>query len=172
MKLEPQGHRHWLTIRTLGTYLWPSDRTDLKFRVFVAVLCLVGAKVLNVYVPFLLKASIDTLSAKDLALVLPLGAILAYGIARVLVQGFGELRDLIFVKVAQNAQRTIALKTFMHLHQLSLDYHLSRQTGGVSRIIERGTRGIQFVLNFMTFNIVPTLFEIVLVDGCLPKCWN
>ncbi len=164
---DESGQNHFKTLKTLGTYLWPKNRADLKLRVLIALAFLALAKILNVYVPFLLKIAIDEFSTKDIALVLPLGVIVAYGLARIMVQGFGELRDLVFVKVAQHAQRTIALNTFRHLHNLSLDFHLSRQTGGLSRVIERGTRGIQFVLNFMTFNIVPTLLEIVLVTGVL-----
>lgn len=154
----------------MALYLWPKDRGDLKLRVSVAFVFLVAAKVLNVYVPFLLKTSIDQLTNNQK--LLPFAIILAYGVARISVQIFGEIRDVLFAKVAQHAQRTIALKTFMHLHHLSLDYHLSRQTGGLSRVIERGTRGIQFVLNFMTFNIVPTLIEIVLVTGVLIVRFN
>ncbi|HMN68916.1 MAG TPA: ABC transporter ATP-binding protein/permease [Bdellovibrionales bacterium] len=157
---------HWSTLGTLAHYLWPRGRWELRARVVVAVLFLVGAKVLNVWVPFLLKTAVDQLSGPA-ALVLPLGVILAYGAARLLSGLFGEFRDLIFARVAQHAQRVIALGTFKHLHSLSLDFHLSRQTGGLSRVIERGTRGIQFVLNFMTFNILPTLLEIGLVTGVL-----
>jgi ATP-binding cassette subfamily B protein len=164
--------RHWRAIRTLGSYLWPAGRLDLRARVVSAVVFLVAAKALNVYVPYLLKLSIDQLSPRETAIVLPAAIIVAYGLARIMVQLFGELRDFIFVRVAQHAQRTIALKTFMHLHELSLDYHLSRQTGGLSRVIERGTRGIQFVLNFMTFNILPTLLEIALVTGILIARFN
>ncbi|PIS10762.1 MAG: metal ABC transporter permease [Bdellovibrio sp. CG10_big_fil_rev_8_21_14_0_10_47_8] len=158
---------HLRTIKHLGHYLWPQGRRELKTRVIFAVIFLIAAKVLNVYVPFLLKLSIDHLSVKEAAVVVPVGIIVAYGLARIMVQVFGEMRDLIFVRVAQHAQRTIALTTFKHLHQLSLEFHLSRQTGGLSRVIERGTRGIQFVLNFMTFNILPTLLEIFLVTGVL-----
>ncbi len=156
----------------MGKHLWPDGRGDLKTRVIGALFFLGLAKILNVYVPYLLKLATDRLSTTEQALVLPLGLIVAYGGARVLVAFFGEVRDLIFVKVAQHAQRTIALNTFKHLHNLSLDFHLSRQTGGLSRVIERGTRGIQFVLNFMTFNIVPTLFEIALVTGVLIYHFN
>jgi ATP-binding cassette, subfamily B, heavy metal transporter len=158
---------HWRTLGTLGRHLWPQGRRDLRIRVILALLCLVFAKVLNVYVPFLFKDAIDLLSLKEGLILLPIGLILSYGIARLLVAFFGELRDFIFVKVAQHAQRDIGLSTFQHLHNLSLDFHLARQTGGLSRVIERGTRGIQFVLHFMTFNIVPTLLEIVLVAGVL-----
>lgn len=163
---------HWQTLKNLGQHLWPKERKDLKGRVIVAISFLVLAKALNVYVPFLLKLSIDQLSIENNVLLLPAGLIVSYGLARIMVSLFGELRDLVFVKVAQNAQRNIALKTFKHLHGLSLDFHLSRQTGGLSRVIERGTRGIQFVLNFMTFNIVPTLFEIILVTGVLAYHFN
>ena len=163
---------HWQTIKTLGIYLWPSGQFELKIRVLIAILFLVGAKVLNVYVPFLLKTAIDRFSLKDGPLVLPLAVIVSYALARILVQTFGEIRDLVFAKVAQHAQRTIALNTFKHLHSLSLEFHLSRQTGGLSRVIERGTRGIQFVLNFMTFNILPTLLEIFLVTGILLYHFN
>jgi ABC-type transport system involved in Fe-S cluster assembly fused permease/ATPase subunit len=163
---------HWKTLRTLGSHLWPKDKKHLRWRVIVAVLFLIGAKILNVYVPFLLKQAIDALSVQQGLVVLPVALIVSYGLARLLVSLFGELRDLIFVRVAQNAQRTIALGTFKHLHNLSLDFHLARQTGGLSRVIERGTRGIQFVLNFMTFNIVPTLFEIALVTGVVIYYFN
>lgn len=163
---------HRQTLLTLARYLWPPGRPELKWRVGWAVLFLIAAKVLNVYVPFLLKISIDRLSPAVRPLAIPVGIIVAYGTARVMVQVFGELRDFIFNRVQQHAQRTIALETFRHLHDLSLDFHLSRQTGGLSRVIERGTRGIQFVLNFMTFNILPTLLEIVLVSAVLLVRFN
>lgn len=158
---------HFKTIRTLGYYLWPKGRADLKVRVLFALVFLILAKLLNVYVPFLLKEAVDHLSLESALLTLPLGIIVAYGLASVTVQLFGELRDLLFIKVGQHAQRWIALNTFKHLHNLSLDFHLARQTGGLSRVIERGTRGIQFLLDFMTFNVIPTIFEIFLVTGIL-----
>lgn len=169
---ENRDPSHWRTLKTLGGHLWPKDRRDLRIRVIIALIFLAAAKVLNVYVPFLLKSSIDELSLENKALVLPVALIASYGLARIMVALFGEFRDLVFVKVGQHAQRTIALSTFKHLHNLSLDFHLSRQTGGLSRVIERGTRGIQFVLNFMTFNIVPTLLEIGLVTGVLIYHFN
>ena len=171
-KTDKPQQNHWRTLKTLGSHLWPMDRKDLRIRVIFALIFLAVAKVLNVYVPFLLKQATDQLSLENQALLLPVGFIVAYGAARILVSIFGEVRDLIFVRVAQHAQRTIALSTFKHLHNLSLDFHLSRQTGGLSRVIERGTRGIQFVLNFMTFNIVPTLLEIGLVTGVLIYHFN
>jgi len=155
------------TMKQLFAYLWPKDRSDLKTRLIIAVLLLVAAKVLNIYVPYLLKLTIDDLSLDEGLKLLPLALIVAYGLARLGVSVFGELRDLVFVKVVQHVQRTVSLATFEHLHGLSLDFHLSRQTGGLSRIIERGTRSIQFILRFLTFSIIPTLLEIAMVTGVL-----
>ncbi len=161
----PQNH--WKTLRILWKHLWPKERKDLRIRVSIALFFLALAKGLNVAVPFLMKYAVDSLSSDNQTIMLPVAFIVSYGLARIMVALFGELRDLTFVKVQQHALRTIALSTFQHLHNLSLDFHLSRQTGGLSRVIERGTRGIQFVLNFMTFNIVPTLLEIILVTAVL-----
>lgn len=158
----------FMTLMTLGRYLWPSGRWDLRRRVIVALLFLICAKIFNVWVPFFYKMAVDSLGdLKDAAFALPLGVIFAYGAARVLSQTFGELRDAVFERVEQHAVRAVALKTFEHLHGLSLRFHLERQTGGVTRAIERGTTGINFLLSFMLFNILPTLFEIILVCGVL-----
>ena len=160
---DTENRSPWLTIKDLLTYLWPVGRTDLRTRVLLAMIFLAAAKIITVYIPFLYKSAVDSLSLDGNMLALPLGVIIAYGSARVLTQVFGELRDFVFVRVAQHAQRTISLSTFKHLHALSLRFHLERQTGGLSRVIERGTRGIQFVLTFSLFNILPTIFEIMLV---------
>ncbi|MEM7392987.1 MAG: ABC transporter transmembrane domain-containing protein, partial [Verrucomicrobiota bacterium] len=152
---------------TLWSHLWPKGRGGIKARVLAALSLLALAKVVNVYVPFFLKDAIDALSPAETVLVLPVALIIAYGVARIMVTGFGELRDLIFIRVSQHAQRSISQQTFEHLHNLSLDFHLSRKTGDLSRVIERGTRAIQFVLSFMTFNIVPTLLEILMVTAIL-----
>ncbi len=160
---ESKDHNQIKTIKTLVTYLWPPGRLDLKIRVVLALSSLALAKLINVYVPFLYKSAVDSLSPSTGIIILPLGVIIAYGVARVLHQAFGELRDLIFIKVGQNAQRSIALSTFKHLHELSLRFHLDRQTGGLSRVVERGTSGVQFVLNFVLFNILPTFIEILMV---------
>jgi ATP-binding cassette, subfamily B, heavy metal transporter len=161
----------WDTVKSLSHHLWPVGHFDLKFRVVLAMACLAAAKIINVYVPFLFKDAVDWLSLKPIAAV-PAGLILAYGLARILQQGFGELRDFVFAKVSQHAQRTVALATFKHLHQLSLAFHLDRQTGGLSRVIERGTTAIRTVLSFMLFNIIPTLLEILLVTAVLYKTFN
>ena len=179
---ETSRRSHWGTLASLGRYLWPGGRLDLRLRVVLAVCALILAKLVNVGVPYLYKLAVDALTgessvgqdtgdataaAESLVIVVPLTVILAYGGARVLAQAFGELRDLFFIKVGQHSQRSIALDTFRHLHGLSLAFHLERQTGGLSRVIERGVRGISFVLSFMLFNILPTLLEIFLVTGIL-----
>ena len=164
---ETNQRSHWTTIRILADYLWPKGRNDLRIRVILALACLALSKVINVYVPFLYKGAVDALSQEQAILTLPLMLIIGYGVARVLTQGFDELRGLIFIKVAQHAQRIISLNTFKHLHQLSLRYHLDRQTGGLSRVIERGIGAISFALRFTLFSILPILIEIVMVTVIL-----
>lgn len=154
----PTNRNDWKTIRTLLPYLW-----EFKARVVVALALLVFAKLANVGVPLLLKEIVDSLSGPQAVLTLPLFFLIAYGVLRFMSSLFGELRDAIFAKVTQRAIRRVALKVFRHLHELALRFHLDRQTGGMSRDIERGTRGISFLLNFMLFNILPTLVEIGLV---------
>ncbi len=154
------------TVRSLLPYLWPKGYPDLKIRVVLSMASLILAKVVNVYVPFLYKGAVDKLSLSSGAasiLVVPVTLILAYGVARVLSQAFGELRDYLFERAEQHAQRAIGLRTFQHLHRLSLAFHLDRQTGGLTRVIERGTRAVSTVLSFMLFNIMPTLLEILMV---------
>lgn len=156
------------TVRRLLPYLWPKTRLDLRARVLIAVVFLIVAKVASVYVPLILRQAVDSLSpTAEVAIALPLALLIAYGAARVLAIAFGEVRDAVFARVAQHAIRSIALETFQHLHRLSLRFHLDRQTGGLSRAIERGTKGIEFLLSFILFNIGPTLFEILLVCGIL-----
>ena len=166
-----QQHSDWRTIRTLLPYLWPPDR-GLRLRVVAAMVLLAAAKVVNVGIPVLYKHAVDALSVKDAAIVVPVGVLLAYGGARVMAQAFGELRDALFAKVGQRAIRRVALTVFRHLHGLAFRFHLDRQTGGLSRSIERGTKGIEFLLNFMMFNILPTLLEITLVCGMLWKLYD
>lgn len=159
------------TVRSLSEHLWPKNHLNLKIRVVAAMTCLVIAKLINIYVPFLFKDAVNLLSIKPI-LALPLAIIFSYGLARMFQQMFGEFRDLLFAKVSQHVQRTVALATFKHLHQMSLAFHLDRQTGGLSRVIERGTRAIQSVLSFMLFNIIPTILEIFLVTIVLYKTFN
>jgi ATP-binding cassette subfamily B protein len=154
------------TLKSLLPYLWPRD-FDLRLRVVGSLLFLVAAKLLNVYVPVIFKHAVDVLSPAQAVVAVPVGLVLAYGAARVLAQSFGELRDLLFAKVGQRAIRTIGLAVFRHLHGLALRFHLDRQTGGLNQAIERGTRGIEFLLNAVLFSILPTLLEISLVCAML-----
>jgi ATP-binding cassette, subfamily B, heavy metal transporter len=153
----------WQTLLTLVPYLWQH-----KARILIALACLVLAKIASVTLPVVMKQIVDALDASQRPeIVLPLALIVAYGLVRAAMVLFGELRDAIFAKATQRTIRQIALKVFGHLHRLSLRFHLDRQTGGVSRDIERGSRGISFLLNFMVFNILPTLIEIALIAGVL-----
>lgn len=167
----PSGPRNDLqTIAQLIPYLWPPGETGLKVRVVVAMFFLVLAKATNVAVPIFYKQAVDSLTGHgDALIVVPIALLIIYGATRVLSLAFGELRDAVFTRVAQRAIRMAGLRTFRHLHQMSLTFHLSRKTGGISRAIERGTRGIEFLLRFMLFNILPTLLEITLTCGIL---WN
>ena len=158
------------TIRTLLPYLWPEGEPGLRFRVVAAMTLLALAKITNVGVPIFYKHAVDALSSDTAAvLAVPVALLIGYGLARVLAQTFGELRDAVFAKVAQRAIRLAGLKAFQHLHRLSLRFHMDRKTGGVSRAIERGTKGIEFLLTFMLFNVLPTLLEIALVCAVM---WN
>jgi ABC-type transport system involved in Fe-S cluster assembly fused permease/ATPase subunit len=160
--------RSWAVLSILGRHLWPKGEWGLRSRVAIALVLLVGAKVANVFVPLLYKRGVDALSAPaNQIIVVPIALILAYGAARVLAQALGEVRDAIFAPVAQRAIRNLALEVFGHLHALSLRFHLERQTGGLSRVIERGTTGMDFLIRFMTFNILPTLVEIGMVSAIL-----
>ncbi len=154
-------------VRQLAPYLWPRD-AGLRARVLISLALLLVAKGVNVYVPLLYKGAVDRLSpGHPAAIAVPVALIVGYGLARVGAQLFAELRDAVFAKVGQRAVRRVALATFRHLHALSLRFHLDRQTGGLSRAIERGIRGTEFLLSYMLFNVVPTLIEILLVCGIL-----
>lgn len=151
------------------TQLWPY-LLEYKHRVLLALLCLVGAKVASVSLPFVLKHTVDDLNTTDttqLAIAVPVALIVAYGVLRLLNVLLGEIRDTLFGRVTERAMRRLGLRVFNHLHGLDLGFHLSRQTGGLSRDIERGTSGISFLMRFMVFNIGPTLLEIALVVGLL-----
>jgi ATP-binding cassette, subfamily B, heavy metal transporter len=168
MSYRPTAKGDWNTIRTLLPYLWPRGESTIRARVIAAMVCLVTAKLATVMVPVLYKEAVDLISAEGAFVVTALiGILVGYGIARVAQQGFAELRDFFFARVGQRAIRAVGLKTFRHLHALSLRFHLDRQTGGLSRAIERGVKGIEFLLTFMLFNIVPTLLEITMVCGIL-----
>src|SRR5215470_19296286 len=152
----------WRAIAHLWPYLWA-----YKGRVILAIAALVGAKVANVGVPVLLKEIVDSLDVSTAMLAVPLALLVAYGALRLSTTVFTELREFLFAKVTQRAVRTIALDVFRHLHALSLRFHLARQTGGLTRDVERGTRGISTLVSYMLFSILPTLVEIGLVAAIL-----
>jgi len=158
----PAAKDDFSVVRRLLPYLW-----EFRGRVLLALLCLVAAKVANIFVPVVMKHIVDGLSPRDALVAIPVAMLVAYGTLRVSSTFFNELRDVVFVKVAQRAMRRIALEVFHHLHALSLRFHLERQTGGLTRDIERGTRGISTLLSFMVFSVLPTLLEISMVTGFL-----
>ncbi|PPR24660.1 MAG: ATM1-type heavy metal exporter [Alphaproteobacteria bacterium MarineAlpha10_Bin3] len=164
------GGRQLRTMATLLPYLWPAGNWPMRRRVVFAFALMIASRIANVYVPLFYKDAMDMLTGEtNLVIALPLGLLFAYGATRVLAVGFAELREAVFARVAQRAVRAAALRTFEHLHALGLRFHLDRQTGGLSRVIERGVKGIEFVLAFTMFNILPTLLEILLVCAIL---WN
>ena len=161
----------WKTCALLLPFFWPVERKDLKARVVVAVVSLVLAKLANLTVPLVLGWAVDTLSnledQMDLLFGIPIAALTAYGLSRLSYIVFNEIRDAVFSRVSQHAVRQVAIKVFNHLHVLSIRFHLERKTGALNRFIDRGTTGIQFLLSFVAFNILPTLFEVLLVCGIL-----
>ncbi|WP_421904502.1 ABCB family ABC transporter ATP-binding protein/permease [Mameliella sp.] len=158
----------WRTIRRVGPYLWPEGQTWAKRRVVIALGFLILAKLIAVATPILYKQAVDTLSGEVSDLMLgAVGLTLAYGMARLMTVGFQQLRDAVFAKVGQRALRRLALETFTHIHRLSMRYHITRKTGGLSRIIERGVKGVEFLLRFLLFSIGPLMLELLLVAGVL-----
>ena len=169
-----EGKRnHLTTVKILLPYLWPKNAREMRIRVVVALIFLIAAKAITVAVPVIYKVVVDEITnTGDAIVIVPIFLLIAYGGARVLAQTFGELRDAVFAKVAQRAIREAGLRTFRHLHKLAMRFHLDRQTGGLSRAVERGTKGIDFLLNFMLFNIIPTLLEILLVCAVMWGLFN
>ena len=162
------------TIRKVAPYLWPTDKPSVKVRVVLALIVLVLARVISVATPFYYKAAVDALApvanAAEPAVLLAMGAVgltIAYGALRLMSVGFNQLRDVIFARVGQRALRKLALETFEHMHALSLRYHITRKTGGLSRIIERGVKGVEFLLRFMLFSIGPLILELIFISAIL-----
>ena len=159
------------TIDLLVPFLWPKNKKGMKARVVIAVICLLLAKAANIGTPPILGYAVDSLTELsegiNVYMLIPLALIISYGIARIAALGFGELRNAIFSKVAQNAITQLTLNTFKHLHSLSLQFHLGRQTGALSKFIDRGTKGVNFLLTYVLFNVIPTIIEIFLVAGIL-----
>lgn len=159
----------WMVIRRVAPYLWPDSMPWVKRRVVLAMAALVMAKLIAVGTPFFYKLAVDALAgdAPSGPMLLAVGAVgltVAYGMARLMTVGFQQLRDVIFAKVGQRALRTLALETFTHIHRLSMRYHITRKTGGLSRIIERGVKGVEFLLRFMLFSIGPLILELSLIS--------
>ena len=157
------------TIVNLWPYMWPSDRPDLKMRVVWATFYLVLAKIILMMVPYFYKWATDSLDRDGTlpewlpgVLAAPVMLVVAYNLMRILQLGFNQLRDALFARVGQHAVRQLAYRTFVHVHRLSLRFHLERRTGGLSRIIERGTKGIETIVRFTILNTVPTLLEFAL----------
>jgi ABC-type transport system involved in Fe-S cluster assembly fused permease/ATPase subunit len=161
---QPLSGTEWRAVAQLVPYLW-----EYRGRVAIALVFLVGAKLANVGVPLVMKAVVDRLDARTAVLVAPAALLAIYGILRFSTTLFAELRDVVFVRVTQRAIRRVALGVFRHLHALSLRFHLERQTGGMSRDIERGTRGIATLLSYLLFSIIPVILEFALVAAVLLK---
>ncbi|MBJ7578068.1 ABC transporter ATP-binding protein/permease [Devosia sp. MC532] len=157
------------TVKNLWPYMWPADRPDLKTRVLLAIGALLLSKVATTLIPFAYKGVIDSLDGAQpdnqliLGLAVPIALVIAYVLGNVIDAGFQQLRDVLFASVGQNAVRKLALQTFHHMHKLSLRFHLQRRTGGLSRVIERGTKGIEAVVRFAMLNIAPTIVEFIIV---------
>ncbi len=157
----------WRTVRKVAPYLWPDDKPWVKYRVVLALCMLLASKMIAVYSPMLYKAAVDALANEGVP-PLALGAVgltVAYGLARLMTNGFQQLRDAVFAKVAQRALRQLALETFEHIHRLSMRYHITRKTGGLSRIIERGVKGVEFLLRFLLFSIGPLVLELLMISA-------
>ena len=166
---KAEGASSWQTIKRVGPYLWPEGEPWVKRRVVFAMMALVAAKIVSATTPFMYKFAVDALTGQApsvglLMAVTAVGLTVAYGMARLLSVGFGELRDAIFVRVGQRAIRRLAIETFTHIHQLSMRYHITRKTGGLSRIIERGVKGVDFLLRFMLLSIGPLILELTMVS--------
>jgi ABC-type transport system involved in Fe-S cluster assembly fused permease/ATPase subunit len=168
-----RGSGHLATLRQLLPYLWPMGRPDLRWRVIVALIALFASKVVTVWAPFAFRDAVDLLGSKGpaaTAIAATVALILAYALARIMMVVLAQIRDGLFARVGQNAVRELSIITFRHLHALSLRFHLERRTGGLSRIISRGTQGIDTLLRYSLFNTFPTLIELVLV--CAILAWN
>ncbi len=173
-KISADRGQTFSTLRNLWPYMWPSARPDLKRRVLVAFLALVVAKIVTVLVPYFYKWVTDSLAGEgsrpDLLppfLLTPIMLVVAYNVGRIMMIGFNQLRDALFARVGQYAVRQLAQRTFVHLHELSLRFHLARRTGGLSRVIERGTKGIETIVRFTILNSAPTVIEFTLMAGVI-----
>ena len=159
------------TIQLLFPFLWPKNHNGLKIRIVLAIVCLLLSKITNLISPPILGSVVDSLTDLTEGMheltIIPIALIIAYGLSRIATKLFGELRNAIFSKVSQNAIRQLTLNTFAHLHSLSLQFHLNRKTGALSKFIDRGTKGVDFLMNYVLFSVIPTIIEIFFVAGIL-----
>lgn len=168
--LDDDKVQGWKVVRRVIPYLWPDDQPGVKQRVVAALSVLFIAKLIAVGTPILYKGAVDALAGEGSASMLAIGAVgltVAYGFARLMNVGFQQLRDVIFARVGQRALRALALETFTHIHRLSMRYHITRKTGGLSRIIERGVKGVEFLLRFLLFSIGPLMLELLMISVIL-----
>lgn len=168
--LDDDKVQGWKVVRRVIPYLWPDDQPWVKQRVVAALSVLFIAKLIAVGTPILYKGAVDALAGEGSASMLAIGAVgltVAYGFARLMNVGFQQLRDVIFARVGQRALRALALETFTHIHRLSMRYHITRKTGGLSRIIERGVKGVEFLLRFLLFSIGPLMLELLMISAIL-----
>lgn len=172
-RVSADSGQTFATLKELWPYIWPSDRADLKVRVLVALAAMLLAKLLTVFVPYTYKWATDALVAPTEVggygmpgfVTVPVMLVIAYGIGRIMMMVFNQVRDALFAKVGQHAVRQLAYRTFVHIHRLSLRFHLQRRTGGLSRVIERGTKGIETIVRFTILNTIPTIIEFALMAG-------
>ena len=162
----------WSVIRRVAPYLWPTGRTDIKIRIVLSLAALFLSQIVAVVTPQFFSQAVDAMAPEGAqgGTFLALGAVgltLAYGLARLLSVGFQQLRDVIFTRVGQGALRTLALETFTHIHRLSMRYHITRKTGGLSRIVERGVKGVEFLLRFLLFSVGPLILQLLMIAGVL-----
>ena len=158
------------TFKSLIIYIWPTNRNDIKFRIILAIFILIIAKVLTVLVPYTYKWATDGIvgnnsmpSLMSAAIITPIFLIISFGIGRVLMMAFNQLRDGLFAKVGQNAVRQIGKESFEHLHNLSLRFHLERRTGALNRLVDRGMKGIENIIRFAILNTIPTIIEFIFI---------
>lgn len=166
---QSEGEAAWRTVKRVSPFMWPVGNFDLRARVVIALLALIGTKFVAILAPILQAWAVDDLATGGVP-EFALGAIgltVAYGVARILTNGLQQVRDALFAKVAQRALRSLALETFEHIHRLSLRYHITRKTGGLSRIIERGVKGVEFLLRYLVFSTGPLLLELIFIGAAI-----
>ncbi len=166
---EQERQSGFLVLRKVAPYLWPADMPWVKRRVVWAMLALIISKIVSVATPLFYRDAVDALAGEGVPMIAigAIGLTVAYGVARLMTVGFQQLRDAVFAKVGQRALRMLALETFEHIHKLSMRYHITRKTGGLSRIIERGVKGVEFLLRFLLFSIGPLILELIMIGAIL-----